>query len=250
MSLGALGLVAGPPLAAVFAAAGNCSAGSSLRSPHRAPGVLGAPRPLVGPDSPLGLPLGEARGWGRSFSTGRVAADRRSGSACACRAPRATAIAVSLVRGRRPDCALLLASWTPSWYSSKTLARNAALAGVAALAPGVGIAGETPSGVGLGDERLQRWRPSAMVRLRGSCGTRLLWAIGASLADVLLWVGRSCGSSGRKLRLAEAGIDVDEPDAAGGAGARPGYSAPASSRSTRLKGRSLSTISSRRDSRC
>ena len=211
-------------------------AGGLLRGGLRGRGDRQADRPLGNPDRAawvrrsrilvgtlaIGLPLGElAVGALLLYAPTRLIG---AAGALGLLALFSTVIAVSLARGRTPDCHCF-GQLHSEPASSKTLARNAVLAGIAALTLGAGIAGQTPSAFG--------WAANA--------GTVEILAVAAGVVAVALLSGgilaflsltRSYGSvllrlERMELRLAEAGIDMDEHDAPQELGLEPGTSAPA-----------------------
>jgi hypothetical protein len=140
MTLGALGLVSGLLLAAVFAAAGFAKLADRAGT-RAAVGEFGAPQSLVRLLAVV-LPLAELTVAGLLLP-GSTRALGGAG-ALALLGVFSAAIGVSLARGRAPDCHCFgqLHSAPAGW---RTLARNGLLAGLAAIAISAGIAGETPS---------------------------------------------------------------------------------------------------------
>jgi thiol-disulfide isomerase/thioredoxin len=129
MLTSALGLVAGLTVAAVFAAAGVGKL-TDRNGTRKAVEEFGAPDLLVRPLALL-LPLAElVVAAALLFASTRLAG---AAGALALLAVFSTAIAVSLARGRTPDCHCFgqLHSAPASW---KTLARNALLAGLGVVA--------------------------------------------------------------------------------------------------------------------
>lgn len=143
MTLAALGLVAALALAAVFAAAGVAKL-IDLEGTRTAAREFGAPKRLVA-GLALVLPAAEL-----SVAILLLVASTRAvgaAGAFALLGAFSAAIAVSLARGRTPDCHCFgqLHSAPTSW---KTLVRNGLLAVLAGVTLAAGLAGETPSAVG------------------------------------------------------------------------------------------------------
>ena len=219
MSVGTLGLLAGLLLAAVFAAAGIAKL-ADLRGTRLAVREFGAPAILVRPLT-LGLPLAELAVAALLLYGPTRAVGGAGGLALL--ALFAAAIAVSLARGRAPDCHCFgqLHSSPASW---RTLARNGVLAGLAVAPLYAGVTGETPSAFA--------WA--------GAAGTMEILAIAAGAVAVALLSGgvlaflsltRSYGSVLLQLerikeRLAEAGIEIDEHEPQPELGLEPGTVAP------------------------
>ena len=212
----ALGLVAGLTVAAVFAAAGLGKL-TDRKGTRKAVAEFGAPDRLVAPLALL-LPVAElAVAVALLFAATRPAG---AVGALVLLGVFSTAIGVSLARGKAPDCHCFgqLHSAPASW---KTLARNALLAGLAAVAlveggPGAfgWIGTLTPVG--------------SLALATGVVAISL--TVGGGLAFVSL-----LGSHGRVLlrldtvesALREAGIEVPEDNPVPGLGIDPGTPAPA-----------------------
>ena len=219
--LGSLGLVAGLVLAAVFAAAGIAKL-ADRPGTRIAVREFGAPEHLVGLLA-IALPLVEL-----AIALLLIPAATRSvgalgGLVLLCLF--SVAIAVSLARGRAPDCHCFgqLHSSPASW---RTLVRNALLAGFGALILTAGVAGETPSAVA--------W----LDGLAGAEIATLVLAIAVAAAAVagavaFLALMRAYGRALLRLetierRLAEAGIEIEEDvEAPPEFGHEPGTPAPA-----------------------
>ena len=221
LMFGGLGLAAGLLLAVVFVAAGLPKL-ADRPGTRKAIEEFGAPRILVGLLA-FALPLAELTAAGLlvaapSRALGGVVGLMLLGLF-------SLAIAVSLARGRAPDCHCFgqLHSAPASW---KTLVRNGALAVLAGTAVVAGIAGDTPSAVGwIGD-----LSGAGLLALVVSVA-----ATGLAVAGVLAFLSllRSYGSvlvrlDGIEQRLAAAGIDVEpEYEAPPELGLEPGTAAPA-----------------------
>jgi peroxiredoxin len=216
-SAGALGLVAGLALAAVFAAAGLGKL-TDRAGTRKAVGEFGAPEWLVAPLA-LVLPIAElATGIALLLTSTRVAG---AVAALSLLAVFSAAVGVNLVRGRKPDCHCFgqLHSAPASW---KTLVRNALLSGLAVVAlaergPGAfgWIKGLTPVGI--------------LALTMGVVAVGL--AVGGGLAFVALM--RSFGRVLLRLdtvegALREAGLEVpDDEQSLPELGIDPGSPAPA-----------------------
>ena len=220
MSTGLVGLIAGLLLAGVFTAAGIAKLGD-LRGTRFAVREFGAPIALVRPLA-IGLPLAELAVAALLLYGPTRAVGGAGGLALL--AVFAAAITVSLARGRAPDCHCF-GQLHSAPASRRTLGRNGVLAGLAVAPLYAGVTGETPSAFA--------WA--------GTAGTAEILAVAAGAVAVALLSGgvlaflsltRSYGSvllrlERMELRLAEAGIDVDEHDAPQELGLEPGTSAPA-----------------------
>ena len=214
---GALGLVAGLLLSAVFVAAGIGKL-TDRAGTRRAVGEFGAPDRLVAPLAPV-LPVAElAVAVALLFTTTRSAG---AVGALVLLGVFSAAIAVSLARGHAPDCHCFgqLHSAPASW---KTLVRNALLAGLGVVA----LAQRGPGAFGwIGNLTAV----GALALAVGVVAIGLL--VGGGLAFVSLL--RSHGRVLLRLdtvesALREAGIEVPEDeDSLPELGIDPGSPAPA-----------------------
>jgi thiol-disulfide isomerase/thioredoxin len=214
-----LTLAAALTLTAVFGVAGIAKL-IDRKGTGEALHAFGAPAFAV-PVLALVLPLAELAVAGALL----VPATRIAGSAgaFALLGLFSVAIAVSLARGRTPDCHCFgqVHSSPASW---RTLVRNGVLAGVAGLSVAAGLAGE---------------RPSAFAWLGGLSGTEIaLVALGLAVAAAasagtlaFLSLVRSYGGALLRLeaierRLVEAGLSVEDEESPPEIGHEPGTPAP------------------------
>ena len=219
-ALGILGLTASLILATVFAAAGMAKL-ADLPGTQVAVREFGAPKRLVRILA-FGLPFAELAVaalllYGPTRAVGGA-------GALALLALFSAAIAVSLARGRAPDCHCF-GQLHSAPASSKTLARNGVLAGLGTVTLGSGLAGATPSAFS--------WmnHVGAAEALGISIGIVAV-ALLAGGAVAFLSLMRSYGSvllrlEGIERRLAEAGIELGERDGLHELGLEPGTRAPA-----------------------
>lgn len=220
MTLGIVGLVAALLLAAVFVSAAIAKL-TDLTGTRTAVTEFGVPEGLASPVA-VAVPLAEL-----TVAILLVAGPTRmagGAGSLALLCVFSTAIGVSLLRGRAPDCHCFgqLHAAPTSW---KTLVRNGLLAGLATVALGAGIAGETPSAVAwVGD-----LGPTGMLAI----GTAIaLAALGSAGWLAFLSVTRSYGRVLLRLeaterRLSDAGIRLEEDPAAEDFGLAPDTPAPA-----------------------
>ena len=201
--LGALALVGGLILSAVFATAGITKL-ADLAGTRTAVREFGAPRAFVAPLALL-LPLTELA-VAFILLPGPTRVPGAAG-ALVLLGIFSAAIAVSLARGRTPDCHCF-GQLHSAPASSMTLVRNAFLAGLAALALAAGLAGESTSAVawlgGLNGVQL------AVLTL--GC---VVAALTAAVTLAFLSLLRSYGKALLRLdtierRLAQAGIELEE----------------------------------------
>ncbi len=221
MTLGALGLVAALILAAVFAAAGTAKL-ADLEGTRTAVREFGAPEHLVAVLA-LALPATEIL-----VAILLLRAPTRAvgaAGALALLGVFAAAIAVSLARGRTPDCHCFgqLHSAPASW---KTLVRNALLAALAGTALTAGLIGEPLSaaawaGDAGGTGLLALLLGVALVTL-GGAGVMVVLSLLRSYGKVLLRL------EDVERRLSAAGLDAEQEEAgpAPELGLDPGTPAP------------------------
>lgn len=220
MTLGALGLLASLSLAAVFAAAGIAKLADHAGT-RTAVREFGAPRWLVGPLARV-LPLAEL-----AVAILLLPASTRSvgvAGALVLLVVFSAAIAMSLVRGRTPDCHCFgqLHSSPASW---RTLVRNGILAGFGVLALTGGVAGETPSVVawvsGLAGAELAALTLGVAIAVVAVSGTLVCVSLMRSYGGALLRL------EAIERRLADAGIEPEQEDLSPELGHEPGTPAPA-----------------------
>ncbi len=170
-------------LAAVFCASG--AAKLSDRTGTRATAAaFGVPAPLAGPVA-VALPAAELLVAAALIPASSAAL--AGWAALALLAVFAAAVAVSLARGRRPDCRCF-GQLTAAPIGWRTLARNAVLAAVAAF---VAIGGWPDGGTSLGAVGAT---PAATVAAIAA----LVLAVAADTALVLLLLGRHAHRGGRR----------------------------------------------------
>lgn len=219
-AFGILGLVASLALAAVFAVAGLAKL-ADLAGTRRAVVGFGVPEPLGAPLA-VALPISELAVAALLLP----ASTRALGAAGALGllVVFSTVIAASLARGNAPDCHCF-GQLHSAPASSRTLARNGALAGIAVIVLGSALTGE---------------RTSALAWVRALDGSE----VGALAFAIVLMAFSAIGtlafvslmrSHGRTLlrletierRLTEAGIEIEQEDAPPELGLEPGTPAPA-----------------------
>jgi thiol-disulfide isomerase/thioredoxin/uncharacterized membrane protein YphA (DoxX/SURF4 family) len=218
--VGALGLIAALILAAVFAAAGIAKL-ADRGGTRTAVREFGAPESLGGLLALL-LPLAELT-VAILLLPGPTRAVGAAG-ALVLLGIFSVAIAVSLARGRTPDCHCFgqLHSAPASW---KTLVRNGLLAVLAGTALTAGLAGETPSAIAWA-RGLEGAEIAALA-----LGIALLVVTTAGMLGFLSLM-RSHGRTLLRLetierRLADAGIELEEDESPPELGHEPGTVAPA-----------------------
>jgi len=217
--LGALGLVAGLVLAGVFAAAGTAKLADRAGT-RTAVAAFGVPERLA-PLFSFVVPLAELT-VAILLLPGPTRLAGGAGS-LALLGLFSVAIALSLARGRAPECHCFgqLHSAPASW---KTLVRNGLLGALAVTVLAAGLAGETTSAVGwLGE------LDTTQVLATG--GSFVALAIVAAGGMAFLSLARAHGRVLLRLDaiergLAKAGIELEDESAVPELGLAPGTTAP------------------------